>query len=636
MDVEPTARRRPDSRHSLLRLVHVRSAFCIWHLAFGILSPPGPPRRHLAVAVALGTGAAALLVVQAALLATAVDGAFLHGKDLGALAPLVGAFALVAIVRAALVWAGERSAARGAALVRQGVRAALVGRVQAAGPAFVAARPAGEIAATVVSGVEATDAYVAQYLPQLALAVLVPLLVGITVTVLDPLSGVVLWLTFPLIPIFMFLVGGYARAETRRQWLTLSRMRARVLDAVQGLPTLKTFNAARREAHVVHEASDTFRRVTMRVLRVAFVSALVLELLATLGVAIVAVQVGLRLLYGYVAFQPALLVLVLAPEFYRPLRTLGAAFHAGMSGKEAAAAIEILMRESESAAGRASAAAPGSVPPGIAGAMGTEGGAAAADGARTTASIARRGKAPDVSFRHVTLTYPGRTQPAVEAVSFDIPAGATVALVGGSGAGKTTIAYLLLRLLQPDTGAIYTEHASLASSDPDEWRRRVAWVPQRPHLFHGTVRDNLRIGRPDATADDIGRAVSLARADDIIASLPRGLDTPVGERGERLSGGQAQRLALARAFLRDAPLLVLDEPTAQLDAEHDAALTATLRELCRGRTVLLIAHRLTTVRHADRIVVLERGRVLETGSHDELLGREGAYRALVMAYGSAA
>ncbi|HEX5819156.1 MAG TPA: thiol reductant ABC exporter subunit CydD [Gemmatimonadales bacterium] len=574
-----------------------------------LVPPPGPARRDLAAAIGFGLLAGCLVVVQALLLAHVIDGAFLGDRSLEELTAPLAWLALAAVAKAACGWLADALAARAAARVRLALRQRVLEDVQTAGPAFTRSRPAGALSTTVVSGVEATDAYVSQYLPQLALSVLVPLVVGTTVAWLDPLSALVLLATYPLIPLFMFLIGSHARVETRRQWLTLSRMRARVLDAIQGLPTLTVFGAAAREAAGVRDASERFRVVTMGVLRVAFLSALVLELLATLGVAIVAVEIGLRLLYARVAFGPALAVLVLAPDFYKPLRALGAAFHAGMAGKEAAAAIAPLLAERQPLDGADTAT--------------TRTGAPVLDAAGLAGAAVR--------FENVSLTYPGRTTPALEDVRFEMPPGTTTALVGRTGAGKSTLAEILLRFADPGRGAVHVGDVPLAAIDPDTWRSLVAWVPQRPHLFHGTLRDNLLLARPDASPAAIEEALAEAQAHDMVRTLPHGLDTPLGERGARLSGGQAQRLAIARAFLRDAPLLVLDEPTAQLDPGTEAALTRALHRLRRGRTVLLIAHRLSTVEAADQVIVLDAGRVVERGTHAGLVNAGGAYQRLVQA-----
>jgi ATP-binding cassette subfamily C protein CydD len=334
----------------------------------------------------------------------------------------------------------------------------------------------------------------------------------------------------------------------------------------------------------------------MGVLRVAFLSALVLELLATIGTALVAVQVGLRLVYGRIPFAEALFVLLLAPEFYRPLRSLGAAFHAGLPGAEAARRIFEVV----------DVRAP-------------EGGAGAAPDAPIT-----------IQFQGVGFAYePGPR--ALDGVSFHIDAGTTCALVGPSGGGKSTTAALVLGFLQPDAGAVRVNGRPLADVEPAAWRRRVAWVSQRPHVFHGSVRDNLLLASPEASEGALREAMRLAQAEGFVDELPAGWNTLVGEGGQRLSAGQAQRLALARAFLKDAPVLVLDEPTAHLDPEHDARLREAIARLRRGRTVLLVAHRLSSVFDAERIVMLSGGRVLETGTHRELLEAGGAYTRLVAA-----
>ena len=408
----------------------------------------------------------------------------------------------------------------------------------------------------------------------------------------DPLSALVLVLTYPLIPLFMALIGGAARERTERQWLQMSRMSARFLDALQGFATLKAFGRAGREGEAIAAASERFRALTMGVLRIAFLSALVLELLATLSVAVVAVEIGLRLLHGHIAFDHALFVLILAPEYYRPLRTLGAGFHAGMAGRAVEAQARDLLE------------AP--LPPGVPAPR------------PATAPEFRLDGPPEIVFEDVSFRYAADRPPALAAVSFRIAPGTMLALAGPSGAGKSTAAQLLLGFLEPATGVIRVNGMPLSALDPREWRRHVAWVPQHPHLFHGSVLDNLRVARPGATPEELRRALELAGIAAFIDALPRGLDTPIGEQGERLSGGQAQGLALARALLRATPLLVLDEPTAQLDPEIEARVMDGMRRLARGRTVLLIAHRRRTLAGADGVVRLSGGRVVQAGPADAL------------------
>ena len=563
-------------------------------------------RLRISASVACGTVAGALAVVQFILLGRAVDGAFLGGWSLADLRPGLTWLAAAAIGRGLVSWVGEVLAHSAAGVVKVSLRDGLVAAVLRRGPRRIADERAGELTHILVGGVEAVEAYVSQYLPQVALAWTVPLLVLMVVLALDPLSAVVLIATGPLIPLFMYLIGGAARERTRRQFLTLSRLSARFLDAIHALPMLTAFGCAADESAAIARASERFRAITMSVLRVAFLSALALELLATIGVAIVAVEVGLRLLYGRIAFRSAFTVLLLAPEFYRPLRNLGSAFHAGLAGREALARIRALNTEQAGATAPVSSSPSQAAPPAT---------------------------PPAVSMRGLSFAYRENGPPAVRNVHLEIPAGRTLALVGPSGSGKTTIARLLLRFLDPDAGVILVGGLALDAQDPEQWRRRVAWVPQQPYLFHGTVLENLLIARPGASMAEVERALSHAHAGAFVRQLPQGLDTPVGERGQRLSGGQAQRIALARAFLKDAPLLILDEPTAQLDPENEQAVRESMASLCAGRSVLLIAHRLTTVADADRIAVLAEGRVVEHGTHRGLLAAGGRYAAMVAAYG---
>jgi ATP-binding cassette subfamily C protein CydD len=343
----------------------------------------------------------------------------------------------------------------------------------------------------------------------------------------------------------------------------------------------------------------------MGVLRVTFLSALVLELVATISTAVVAVQIGLRLLYGQLAFQQGFFVLLLAPEFYLPLRLLGTRFHAGMQGVAAAQRIFEVLETPAAEHSARSSGRPGPSP-----------------------------KRLDIRFRGVHYAYEEGKRPALNGLSFELPQGRSLALVGPSGAGKSTVAYLMLRFIEPDQGAITVGGQPLDALSPAAWREQVAWVPQNPYLFHGTVAENICLARPDASLDQVESAASQASASGFIEALPKGYGTVIGERGARLSGGEAQRIALARAFLKDAPLLILDEATANLDPEIEAMVQEAMARLLPGRTALIIAHRLSTVYRADRIVVLDRGQLAQEGSHIDLMQQSGLYRRLVGAYGA--
>jgi ATP-binding cassette, subfamily C, bacterial CydD len=565
----------------------------------------GARRRPLVVAVAAAAVGAALLIWQAASLATLIDGAFLGGKPLASLTPL--ALLLLALIagRALAIWVGDVAAQAISTGARLAVRQRLVKRVAARGPLALTGERSGELANTLINGVEELDSFFSQYAPQMIVSALVPGLILLVVFPLDPLSGVILLVTAPLIPIFGALIGSTTSQITRHQWGLLSRLNAHFLDVLQGLTTLKLFGRSARQADVIARISDQYRRATMKTLRMAFLSALALELVATLSVAVVAVEVGLRLLYGAIAFPQALLVLLLAPEFYLPLRALGAKFHAAASGVAAAERMRAILDE-----GEAEESAPT---------------------APTRAAIPAPPYA--IAFEDISFRYPGASEPALDQVSFVVPAGARVAIVGPTGAGKSTLAALLLRFGEPDSGEILVNGVPLRETDTRAWRERIAWVPQRPHLFHDTIAANIRLARPSATDEEVQRAATLAGAREFIQALPDGYATVIGEQGARLSGGQAQRLAIARAFLRDAPLLILDEPTSQLDPAQDAAITEAVSRLARDRATFVIAHRLRTVVDADLILVMDHGRVVAAGSHERLLGASPLYRELVAATG---
>ena len=530
-------------------------------------------RIFLLASVALGTATAALIIAQATLLAGMLTRAFLGGASLSDLRTPMLLLLAVVLARTVVAWLQEVAAHRSSAAVKSQLRGRLLAHSLLLGPRRLSRERSGELATLATRGIDALDDYFSRYLPQLVLAVIVPVAVGARILFGDWLSAVTIAVTLPLIPVFAILVGLTTRRKMDRQWRTLSLLSAHFLDVVAGLPTLKIFGRARAQAARIREVTDRHRRATMSTLRIAFLSALVLELLSTISVALVAVSIGLRLVDGGMGLETALLVLILAPEAYLPLRQVGAQYHASVEGLTAAGRIfEVIETPPPTTGGRAD------VP----------------DLAHAT-----------LRLDGVTVDYAGRDTPALDGFSLTVHPGETVALTGPSGAGKSTVLAVLLGFVQPDSGRVLADWDDVTELDPDAWRARIAWVPQRPHLFAGTVAANIRLGRPDASDAEVRAAAGAANALEFTDALPEGLDTPLGERGQGLSAGQRQRIALARAFLRDAPLLLLDEPTSNLDAESEASVIDAVRRLAAGRTVVLVAHRPALTALADRVVRLE-------------------------------
>jgi len=540
-----------------------------------LLAEARPVRSFLALTVLLGAMAAAAVLLQAWLLSGVVSTAVETHAELGALAAPLLALLVVILVRAGLVWAVEVSAHRSAARTRSGLRRRLLAHAVALGPQWLLGRTTGRLEALATRGLEALDAYFTRYLPQLVLAVVVPVAVVVVVAVEDPLSAVVIAVTLPLVPVFMAVVGAGTSRRTARRLAALQRLGGFFLDCVEGLGTLKVFGRSAACADVVDRQTEQLRRESIATLRAAFLSSLVLELLSSLSVAVVAVEVGLRLLAGDLDLATGLFVLVLAPEAYLPLRRLGAQFHSSADGVAAAGQVfDVLDTRPETVPGNTQVSGPG---------------------------------AAALRLDAVTVRFPGRATPALDHLSLQVPSRRVTVLTGPSGCGKSTVLHVLLGMLAPESGRVTANGVDLATVDVAEWRRRVAWVPQRPYVFAGSLADNITLGRPDATGEEIARVVDAAGLRALVHRLPHGLATALGEHGHGISAGERQRLALARAFLLDAPVLLLDEPTANLDGETEAGIVAAVREMAVGRTVLLAAHRPSLVRLADSVVALDRG-----------------------------
>jgi thiol reductant ABC exporter CydD subunit len=527
------------------------------------------------------------------LLASIIDRVFLDGVGLTDVRTQLVAMAALLVVRAGCNRATETLADEASGRLRASVRAELVAHLFAAGPAGLSDERTGEVASTIGAGVESLHAYVTRFVPAAALGVATPLLVGLAVLVLDPWTTLILLFTGPMLILLLAVIGGRTRALTRRRFDELGWLSAFYLDMIRGLGTLKAFGRSDDGADTIEDVSRRFGDTTMEVLRTAFQTSLVMEWAATAATALAAVEISFRMIESDLSFGTGLAVLVLVPEFFVPFRRLAMEYHAGQSGQAALEQIDGLL------------ALPTTAPTVVAGSS-----------LRTVPRVAaplRPRPAPRIELERVSYCYPGRERPALHGLDLGIEPGETIALVGPSGAGKTTVSRLLLRFVEPDSGHVLVDGEPLVALDVRDWRRRVAWVPQDPTLVTGTVADNIRLGAPDASDDEMRRAAEVARATSFVEWLPDGFDTVLGERGLRLSGGQRQSLAIARAALLDSPVVVLDEFTAHLDDRTEADLLEAMSELLAGRSALVIAHRRRTAALADRVVRLVDGAVAAEG-----------------------
>jgi len=552
--------------------------------------------------VLFGLISGGLIILQSLQLSQIINSVFLEAATLSQVAGGLRWLLAVVLVRVLFTLLNETLANQMAVRIKTTLRSLLLQKIDRLGPAYTTRGQSGELVTTALQGIEALDAYFSQYLPQVLLVVFLPLMILAVVFPLDWVSGLVFLLTAPLIPFFMALVGKASETETKRQWKALTRLGADFLDTLQGLTTLKLLGQGRNQIQRVTEVSDRYRDATMNVLRITFLSALVLELLATISTAAVAVEVGLRLLYGHLQFQQAFFVLLLAPEFYQPLRNLGARYHAGMNGVTASVRIFQLLDEPE--------------PQHLS--------------MENPAPLVWSPQQPfELNFQSVSFAYPDQAQDALHQIDLTLTSGRSYALVGRSGAGKSTLFRLLLRFVEPGSGSLRWNGTDVRSFALSEWRQYVSWVGQRPMLFNTSVRENIRLLDECYSDASIWQALEQAHLAEFIHSLPDRLNTPLGEWGSRLSGGQSQRIALARAFLRDTPLLLLDEPNAHLDPELEVELVESMRRLMLGKTMLTIAHRLNSFRSADELIVLESGQVVQRGTFAALSGQPGPLQELL-------
>jgi thiol reductant ABC exporter CydD subunit len=560
-------------------------------------------RRWLAGSIALGVGASlcgAALLVGLALVVAAVFGGSASAGDV---APGLVVLVAIVAVRSVMIALAEGTAQHAASLVTEAQRRRVTAMLRSRHPVAELDRRSGELVHLVSTDIERLDGYVARYVPARTAAVAVPLLVAALITVIDPLTLPILLFTGPLLVITLALIGRTTEARTRRREHELAWLDGHFLDMIRGLPTLRLFGRSKEQVATIDAVAHRLARSSLDVLRTAFQTSLVLEWGATAATALVAIAVSIRLMAGDLAFDRALAVLLLTPECFLPVRRLASQYHVGAAGRTALAALGTFEGEPV-ARSPVPAALPGPI-------------------------VA----APALSIRDLTVRYAGRDRPALDAVSFEAEANQLLVIAGESGAGKSTLVAVLLRFVERSGGTVEADGVEIDAIDATVWRRCVAWLPQQSHLFDGSVAANIRLGSPDATDADVRAALHAAAVDGVVDALPDGPATTLGEGGARLSGGEVARVALARALLRRAPLLIADEPTAHLDPGTAAAVRAALLDARSSSTVLAISHDPELAQLADRVVTLDRGRVVEDTAHRQRAQRRRAVTAMAWTAG---
>ena len=544
-------------------------------------------RRWIGISILLGLFAAGILVAWTILLAGVINDGFIKEQTLSGVLPTLILMAALLLLRALCIWLAENSSQLASGLLRRKVRSDSLAHLIAVGPAGLSAERTAELTSTLGQGVDSLDAYLSRFLPSAALAVMVPAGVFVTIGILDPWTTLILLFTGPMLILLLAVIGSRTRSLTQRRFEELGWLSSFYLDMIQGLATLKAFGRAEEGAEMVEQVSRRYGEATMDVLRTAFQTSLMMEWAATAATALVAVQISFRLIRGDLSFDLALAVLMLTPEFFAPLRRLAIEYHAGQEGN---AALERITELNALPAQTRSVTTKG----------------------QESSSLGFSSlELSTLELNTVGFTYAESESPALEQVSFVIEQGQTVALIGPSGAGKSTLAKLLMQFMQPDQGQILINGQPAQNLQPSDWRRIISWVPQQPAFFAGTVAQNIALGRPDASIEQIHQAARVASAQEFIEALPDGFNTLLGENGLRLSGGQRQRLAIARAAIMDTPVVLLDEFTAHLDEDTEAQVVAAMSALMQDRTAVVIAHRAATIASAQRVITLDGGRVIQ-------------------------
>ncbi len=549
-------------------------------------------RKWVGISILLGLFAAGILVAWTILLAGVINDGFIKAQTLSGVLPTLVLMAALLLLRALCIWLAENSSQHASGLLRRKVRSDSLAHLIAVGPAGLSAERTAELTSTLGQGVDSLDAYLSRFLPSAALAVIVPAGVFVTIGILDPWTTLILLFTGPMLILLLAVIGSRTRSLTQRRFEELGWLSSFYLDMIQGLATLKAFGRADEGAEMVEQVSRRYGEATMDVLRTAFQTSLMMEWAATAATALVAVQISFRLIRGDLSFDLALAVLMLTPEFCAPLRRLAIEYHAG---QEANAALERITELNALPTQTRSVTTEGQE----------------SSGHDWSAVGFSSLELSTLELNTVGFTYAGAESPALEQVSFVIEQGQTVALIGPSGAGKSTLAKLLMQFMQPDQGQILINGQPAQNLQPSDWRRIISWVPQQPAFFAGTVAQNIALGRPDASIEQIHEAARVASAQGFIEALPDGFNTLLGENGLRLSGGQRQRLAIARAAIMDTPVVLLDEFTAHLDEDTEAQVVAAMSALMQDRTAVVIAHRAATIASAQRVITLDGGRVIQ-------------------------